>query len=168
MKLTKKKILIGLGVLGTIGLTVGAYYLGKSNGINIGKDKVLGDALKMSRDSFKAGYDSGYRKGYNTGYDSIGSKTDIKGRLAYKSGLKDGYSDGIIAGKNELIERLSYPNLSDPYQLKLAMNEGVLINKVGIDEATKAVLNSDPNLEMENYLKNKVMESYNEWRSSNK
>jgi hypothetical protein len=42
------------------------------------------------------------------------------------------------------------------------MNEGVLINKVGIDEATKAVLNSDPNLEMENYLKNKVMESYNE------
>ena len=158
MKLTKKKVLIGLGILGTVGLTVGAYFLGKKNGIKL---EIKNSEVKSLK-SYVEGYEKGNADGFESGYSNVGSMESIKNRRAFTTGLEKGYSDGIIAGKNELIERLSYPNLSDPYQLKLAMNEGVLINKVGIDEATKAVLNSDPNLEMENYLKIKVMESYNE------
>lgn len=166
----KRRILLWIGIIvSSISTFTSIYLLGKSQCYKKEVDRLSDENNKLRdripkeySDGYNYGHRKGYRKGYDEGYndgveDPISSYSSSK-LMSEKKGLKE----GIEIGRTITLEGMSYPNLSNPDQIKLATENGILLNKVGIDEATKAVLNSDPNLEMENYLKNKVMESYNE------
>lgn len=133
------------------------YRLGKHVGLRLGSEIKANEINKIS----EAQFDKGFNVGYETGYTTVGTGMDISSRTSFKTGLKQGIEEGLDIGRRNTLKGLSSPDLSNPDQIKLAVESGVLLKKVGKDIATEAVKEANPELEFENFLKSKVTDSYN-------
>jgi hypothetical protein len=142
-KKKRNKYLIRLGIfIGVLGAIIGAFLIGKSE-----KAKEIAKIIKDA-----------YGEGYNDGVNAPESKYSISKTNAARHGIKE----GINIGRRSTLDGLSSPDLSNPDQIKLAVENGILLNKVGKEVAIETVKNAIPEKEFENYLKSKVEDSYDD------